>query len=490
MSKAVGGTAWAFLVVSDQGQADTLPDQQAWAEQTAREQGWMITRTFSGVSSGKLGARGLTTRMLGELEAAPPEQRPERILMIRIDRLGRGDGLEAIEAFVTLKKLGVVVHTRPDGDLTYGRASALLAPVVHVLISGIDNETRQDKLRSVYKRMRAARKNDPSVAVCMRPPYGLAYRKGHVVPKPPEDTAVRLAYDLKSQGYGCHLVAKRLACVAPPMTLKNGDQRPQRWTSDRVRRLIIKDTYCGTLVDEETWLRAQRPAREVSRPTMRHEYPLGGALRCACGYALVGMKGSGKRSSSFRYYQCRNTAAHGGKMKHHRSDLLEEQFITVLGRLTADVALLENYANSTRTDANAEALGAQLTASKREYAGLDDRRRAVFGAFEDETLARKDLQWRLDDLGNRKIELEERIDELERELRTTRTARLRIDDVRALVQSAKRNWPAAAIDDRRALAKAVSNAFGGLIVTFDGTLTISQPDIVLAKPCTFGTSSK
>jgi Resolvase, N terminal domain/Recombinase zinc beta ribbon domain len=474
MSKGAGDTAWALLVVSDPGQADTLPDQQAWAEQTAREKGWPITRTFSGVSSGKLGARGLTLRMIGELESLPPEQRPRRVLMIRLERLGRGDGLEAINAFVTLKTLGVVVHTRLDGDVSYGRASDLLAPVVRFVVGGMENEIRQDKLRAMYERLRKARMVDPSIAVCMRPPYGLVYESGRVVPKEPEATAVRLAYDLKGQGYGCHLIAKRLAQVAPPMTLKSGEARPQRWTSDRVRRLIHKDTYRDTLIDGMTWTRAQPPAREISRPTMRYQYPLGGALRCACGCALVGATGSRKRSNRFRYYQCRNMAAHNGRMKHYRGDRLEEQFAALLARLTAHRSLLEDYATTKQGEGHAEALAAQLSALKRELKGLDDRRRAVFTAFEDGTLLRDDLQWRLDDLKTREMELASQIEQVDREAALTRAKRLQVEDIRALVDSANLYWPVADIEDRRALAKAVANAFGGLTVTYDGSLTVAD----------------
>ncbi len=60
-------TAWALLVVSDAGQAETLPNQEAWARETAAKNGWAITRTFSGVSSGKYGTRALASGMITEL---------------------------------------------------------------------------------------------------------------------------------------------------------------------------------------------------------------------------------------------------------------------------------------------------------------------------------------------------------------------------------------------------------------------------------------
>jgi hypothetical protein len=336
-------TAWAFLVVSDPQQADTLADQETWAKETAAKLGWAITRVISGVSSGKLGPRKLTLGMLADLEKLPPEQRPHRILMIRLERLGRGDGLEAMNAFLQLRRLGVVVHTRLDGDVETNRASELLMPVLRFFIGGMENEVRRDKLVALYQRRREARKNDPSIAISSKAAYGLRYDNGHLLPQEPEAGAVRLAYELKSQGYGCHVIGKRLTVVAPPKVLRNGDVQPQKWTADRVRRLIISDSYKGTIVDDDLWYRAQPRVREINRPTVRREYALAGALRCECGTALVGTKGTGKKSSTFLYYRCSNYLAHGGHMKHYRSDLLEEQFVAILERLCADDALLDEY---------------------------------------------------------------------------------------------------------------------------------------------------
>jgi DNA invertase Pin-like site-specific DNA recombinase len=84
---------WAYLVVSDPGQAHTLPDQERWAKDYALENGWRLTEIYSGVDSGKLGSRNICDRMVDDIEALHKEDRPTRILMIRLDRMGRGTGL-------------------------------------------------------------------------------------------------------------------------------------------------------------------------------------------------------------------------------------------------------------------------------------------------------------------------------------------------------------------------------------------------------------
>jgi hypothetical protein len=465
---------WALLVVSDAGQADTLKDQRKWATETARLKGWTITRAFEGISSGNSGARPLAMRMLEELEALSPATRPLRVLMIRLERLGRGNGLEAMEAFLRIRRLGIVVHTRLDGDVGYDRASELLMPVLRFFIGGMENEVRRDKLNTNYAKRRKAHGADNTIALSNRPPYGLAYENGHYVPKDPEASAVRLAYELKAQGFGSHLIAKQLAPLAPPMTLRNGKVLPQHWTPDRVRRMIMKSAYRGLVVDEALWYRAQRHAREVQRPTIRHEYALGGALVCECGYALVGHGGPGKlKNPDFRYYQCRNYAAHGGRMKHHRTNRIEEQFVALLLRLRAEESLLRRFVDSNNISGEgAKTIRARITALRLEIETGIERRRKLFEAFEQGPLKKKDLQWRLDDLTTANEKREADIARLEDELLIATSTQQEIENVRLLVERAADLWSGAANDDKRALAKAVGNALGGLYVTNDGQLLI------------------
>ncbi|MGD0967763.1 MAG: recombinase family protein [Candidatus Aquilonibacter sp.] len=471
MNRAHTPTAWAFLVVSDPQQADTLADQEAWAREAAHENGWVVTRTISGVSSGKVGARGLTLSMIEDLGRLPPQERPNRILMIRLERLGRGDGSEAMEVFLKVRRLGIVVHTRLDGDVGYGRASELLMPVLRFFIGGMENEVRRDKLLSMYERRRVAQRTDPTRAVSSKMPYGLQLQDGHYAPKPPEDAPVRLAFEMKTQGYGPHLIAKKLAVIAPPMTLKDGSEHAMRWTTDRVRRMLLKSCYRDTIVDGATWERAQRPLRDIHRPTIRHEYSLGGALRCECGYHLVGQRGP-RATSVFLYYACSNAPAHQGRYKFYRSDRLVEQFLALLDRLSADDALLRRFLATQVTDTDIDALELRLAAAAKDLSGLDERRRRIFSAFENGALARKDLQWRLDDLREQQTTLEIQVSALQREIATVRASHRSEDDARALVQSARSLWSGAKNDDKRALAKAIACAFGGLSVRTDGSLTV------------------
>jgi hypothetical protein len=468
----VTATAWALLVVSDSGQAETLPNQEAWAREAAAANGWAITRFFSGVSTGKYGTRALASGMITELEEMPAESRPQRVLMIRLERLGRGNGLEAMESFLRIRKLGIIVHTRLDGDVGYEKASELLMPVLRFFIGGMENEVRRDKLHATYARRREANKADPTVALSNRPPYGLQFVNGRYAEHPPESDTVRQIYDLKVQGYGGHLIAKRIGATAPPMVLKDGRAIPQVWTSDRVHKIIAKPTYRGTLIDDATWLRAQAYLREKRCKSRRFEYPLGGALRCECGYVLIGHSGAARGEGRWRNYHCMHLENHGGHSKSHLLVKIDAQFLELLQRLCADDALLERYVATQTHGPSRKSLTAKRSARMRELDAMEARRRKIFEAFESGALSNEDLRWRLADLRDAELNLTSIIASIEAQISADDSRSVSVAYARELVRRAAKLWSTAEIDDQRALAKAVSIACGGLFVTFEGKLVV------------------
>ena len=67
-------------------------------------------------------------------------ERPQRVLMVRLDRLGRGLGLEALAALSEIVQLGVTIYTCQDGDYTLSRASESLLPLMRIVTGAIENE--------------------------------------------------------------------------------------------------------------------------------------------------------------------------------------------------------------------------------------------------------------------------------------------------------------------------------------------------------------
>ena len=213
-------TAWAYLAVSTTRQAETLEDQAQWARDAAGVNGWEITRTFRGVSSGVAGVRKLLEELISALETTPRTQRPKRICMIRLDRTGRGLGLDAIAALAEIHKLGVTIHTRQDGDVSLTRVTDVFMPVLRVLTAATENEARRDKALASYSKRREAGKHIGSLA-----PYGVKIINGEPKPIEPQASVVRRAFELREQGHGYRTIVRELHATSPPKVRRDGTAR-------------------------------------------------------------------------------------------------------------------------------------------------------------------------------------------------------------------------------------------------------------------------
>jgi DNA invertase Pin-like site-specific DNA recombinase len=472
MATDPAGDAWGYLVVSDPSQRETLADQRAWAERVAAERGWRLTRMVEDVDSGRDGVRGLMRRLIAELAELPRVRRPARLLTIRLDRFGRGNGLDPFDAFKQIHDLGVLVHTRQDGDLRIDKASDSIVPFLRLWIGAIENEARTDKITEVYRRRRERASADPTVAIGNRAPYGLRIVAGHFVVKDPEAAAVRLAFELRAHD-GNHRIAQALKKVAPPWEPREGEFLTQHWTGDRVATLIRNGAYRGLVVDDATWVRAQIPRREIRRATMKYPYALGGALTCACGTPLVGHSGPGARGGrargEVRYYQCRNVDAHGGRMRHHRTTSVESQFVALLLDLRAPKGLLERYVSAGPRDER-KAMMARLSTIRRELANFAARKQRAYELYEGGELPRSEVERRIGELLAAEGQLQTLAAEVEAQLAGERARVMTIEAARSLVERAAETWLSADVEDQRALARAVAAAVGRLIVTHDGVL--------------------
>ena len=86
--------AWLLVAVSSGPQEVSLDTQEAWCQEAAAAHGWPVIRVFRGVSSGAKGTRELLDDLLIELRNTPKPERPRWLITVRIDRLGRGTGIE------------------------------------------------------------------------------------------------------------------------------------------------------------------------------------------------------------------------------------------------------------------------------------------------------------------------------------------------------------------------------------------------------------
>jgi DNA invertase Pin-like site-specific DNA recombinase len=469
-------TAWAYLVVSSDAQGDTLADQKAWAYRTAAEHGWSITEVFEGVSSGAAGVRSLLDRLLTKLRETPKPERPARVILTRIDRLGRGLGIEAIGALAEIRKLGVTLHTREDGDVTIKRAADAITPVLRAITGALENEARKDKATAVYDRKRRAGK-----VVGNRPPYGLQIVDGQYVIEKNLAPAIRQAFTMRAKGVGYHSIAKRMNEIAPPQLFRNGNERTVRWSQNRVLRLLTNEAYRKAgLVDDITWKRARaqtrlgvRERRQAKRP-----WPLSGVLQCPCGRTLIGHASS--HGGRLRYMKCTATWAHGGSYILHRSDRLEADFEALLISLRATPSLIEKHARgaATASERDRKALEKERARLTAAIADLDKTREAVWDLFERGKVREGDVQPRLDRLRETREDLSASLRDVTARLDVFEASSARIADIAVVVRDAARLWrrarTAGDVAGQQALARTVSRRLGGLTVRLNGTLRIGN----------------
>ena len=387
---ALSSTAWLYAAVSSSPQEATLDDQRQWANATAIRNGWVITREFCGVGSGAKGTRDILSNLIDELERTPKPTRPKRVLMIRIDRVGRM-ALDCIAAVARLRKLGVVLHTRQDGDVKLETAMDSLRPIFELVTAEMENAARSDKWKAVHARRRAEGKHVGTV------PYGVILVDGKATPFEPEAQIVRQIFTLAEQRWGYTRLARWARANAPPKRTNDGTDKPYRWGVSSIKSLLISKTIRSVVVSEDQWQRtsAARESDFRAWAPKRWDWPLQGAVRCTCGKMLSGHCGGGPKYPT-RYYLCRHHTLEPGVTSHpaHRADNLEAEFLQLLQSLRADPALVDPV----QDDVPAEQLEGVERDARRRLSDIDKRTQQAWKVAEEAQIDPGHLRSRLDDL--------------------------------------------------------------------------------------------
>lgn len=445
-------SVWVYAVVSSDKQAETVDDQLAWANATAAQHGWTVTRTFRGVSTGVSGTRKLLEDLLSELRAIPKKERPERILMTRLDRTGRGLGLEPMAAFAQIHQMGVVIHTREDGDNTIKRASDVLKPFLRILTGALENETRSEKWKATHARRRAQGLHVGSI------PFGCVLIEGKAVPYEPEATVVRQIFEHAAMGWGYTRLARWAQSVAPSKRLHDGTDRPLHWAASSIKSILDSKTLRGLVVDEERWqaARAQRAMDFKARSSKRWPWPLLGAVRCACGKMLTGHC-AGSEPYRIRYYICRRHGLEPGqKIPSHRADKLEAAFVALLHRLTADDSFI---IAPQKTDADLKARERDV---RSRLTSLDLRRSKVWALLENDTLTGPQVRERLDEIDADRTAAQKELERLRMVIAEAERAHEAIASMKDVLATLSELWPQGTVEHQQEVAKAVAACVAGL----------------------------
>lgn len=453
----MNATAWSYLVVSSDQQAETLDAQQTWAEETAASHGWQIERVYRGVSSGKLGVRKLLSDLIEELRSLPARSRPKRILLTRIDRLGRGDSLETMGALAELKRLGPVLHTREDGDVKLEKATDSILPAIKSIVAAVENEVRADRVRAGHARRRAAGKHLGMV------PYGVVLVDGKPVTFEPEAAIVREIFDLLGERWGLTRIANRMRATAPPKRLSDGSERPLKWGASTIRSLYTSEVLRRVVVSPEAIARAEAARADNYRyaPTGEWEWPLRGAVWCTCGHRLIG-HATGVPGYRVRYYRCRHHPQKKGAIMYerpgHRADDLEAAFLNYLEKIAVDPSLFAH--EPPRRDR--EALVDRVAELERRLAKIEARRRRACEFAEDGVYSAADLRERLVKIDAERIGVSENLARARGELAAAEGYTQERERIAAVLERLPRLWKVRPVAERQRLARTIGALVGGL----------------------------
>ena len=466
--------AWALCVVSSSKQEETLPHQRGWASTEAKSKGWRLHDIFEGVASGKDGARSLVRDILKKLRATEPDARPQWLLMIRSDRIGR----EMVESQIVLrdlKQLGVKVWTRDQGELKLDTTMGKVYAAMQAGLAEQENMVRQDKMRNFRKQKREA-----GLQVG-KAPYGILREKGVDSPDPKRAPVVKEAFSLRLQGIGYGVIGHRLAAIAPPHQYKKssdyapGGMKVTRWTPQRVRKLLQNHAYVDAgLIDETSFVRAQKVAKTLTHDRTgdnrrKHPWPLSGVLTCYCGGRLIGAA-----YGTNRYYACKAKWNHDQKLRLVRADELEAQFVDLLGRLDASPALIKRYRTRAVAPVSTPALERTLRDNNAKLADLAKRREKVWDLFESGDIRKEAIQERLDKLDEQREKLQSELEEAREQLALAKELARGQQDAEDLMRRAVKIFQKADTDSQNEIAKALRLTLGAFVVDAEKKLQVGS----------------
>jgi hypothetical protein len=463
--------AWVLAVVSSEQQSETLQFQRAWAQEVAKAQGWRIDRLgdFDGVGSGKDGPRLIVKRMIAELEKLPQARRPKFLLMIRLDRLGRGEQIHETQAAVSeIIRLGVTIWMRePAGELRANTLVEQFGIAFSAMQSASENLIRRDKILNVYKRKREAGK-----VIGNRRPYGLKLSKdGYDIPCEPAAQTVREIFKLRLEGLGHGAIGKAIAPTAAPQVFKNSEMQV-RWTTQRVSRILANRSYVPTVIDEVTFFRAGKVNEQLGIQSIRSQrkwpFKLATALTCSCGRKMNGIC-TGPARKRVLYYICKAEWNHNGKARMVRATPLEDHFEEILELLGVSPEALEKFCGSDNV-APLDQLKKSLRTAKKQVSDVMKKRGKVVDLHLSGHIKAEDIQNHLDQYDTELDELSARIVQIEEQSALQMASESRKKD-RTPIPDIALMFRNGTIDDQRRIARLFATDYG-LFVTPENTLKL------------------
>ena len=182
---------------------------------------------------------------------------------------------------------------------------------------------------------------------------------------------------------------------------------------------VVYTNIYPPIIDKETFDKVQqRLARRQHAPAAlkaREEYLLQGKAFCGhCGARMVGVGGTGKSGTVYHYYACgEQYKKHTCKKKLEKKDFIEQLIVELTLEYVLEPKRMNFVADRVMEQYRDEFNEENIHALERRVAALDEEIEKAVTAFIDaDSLIRKNLNARVNDLEEQKLELQNDIDGL------------------------------------------------------------------------------
>jgi DNA invertase Pin-like site-specific DNA recombinase len=252
------------------------------------------------------------------------------LIVAKLDRFARSNkgALEAIEELESNGGVLISVAEQIDPTTASGRFMRnILLATAQWERDRIGEQWLVARTRAVERGIHVSHHVPPGYVRGPKTDNALTDRR--LKPHRKHGTTITRAYEMAARGARDSEIADYLNERGLPITSLKSGEKTAYWWSSRIPRLLENRVYLGeassgggivrknahpALIDEETWLLAQRgpTAQSVRRPNRNAKRPpnlLSGIVRCAsCSFA---MRSQPARKNSAGIYRCGTTSVHG-----------------------------------------------------------------------------------------------------------------------------------------------------------------------------------
>ncbi|BAU29607.1 DNA invertase Pin-like site-specific DNA recombinase [Aneurinibacillus soli] len=215
-------------------QYDTLSKHRKELLELVKREQHNVIDIFEEVVSGEfLSERQIAQEMLRQVE----EGSIEGVVVMDLDRLGRGDMIDAGTIFRSFKFSDTLIIT-PNEVIDCNSEGA-------ELLFGVKSIIAREELKQINKRLQGGRRRSAKdgKSITRKPPYGYTRDENlKLHPNPEEAQIVRKIFELAAEGNGRQAVAKKLEqlSIKPP--------EGNLWEQSTISYIVKNEVYLGHIV--------------------------------------------------------------------------------------------------------------------------------------------------------------------------------------------------------------------------------------------------